>query len=646
MLFAIVVERPPTVWKDLLPGLMGWLEVVGGISLLAMVVYGLIWLVSRRPVRSKDDDGRAAKRRARSVTLYLLAMILSVLLYAAGGTVLVAVMSKRNLSPVEAAAAMTVLNVAHILLAAGGLMAILGVVGPVLANLPALSPRRIFALAKLSFKEAIRRKVLVGFSSILIVFLFASWFVPYKPEDQVRNYVELVYTAMWLLLLLTAGLLASFGIPSDMKTQTMYTIVTKPVERFEIVLGRCLGYTFLMTLVLLVMGLLSLIYVRRNLDPEAVQESYKARVPIFSEGWDVKGGVSVGREWGYRSYIQGGVSNMEAIWSFPELPAELAHRRKPTVPCEFSFDIFRTTKGKEGKGVRCTFIFYNWKWDRANEAKYRQELQDLREDPELVARARAEDWTPDEKRAALRSQLAAKYGIYELNSKEIFDYHTLAVEVPTGLFQGLEEYKPTPATATAPARTALAIHVRCEDPTQYLGVAKHDLYLLSDERSFEVNFLKGAIGLWCQFVLVIVVAVALSTYLSGIISFIVAMLLYFSGWIVDFIRAVAEGRAEGGGPLEATMRLFRGANLMSPLEQTTTTRALLALDVVFRIFLRPLLLIIPDVSRFDLRNYVAEGFDIPFTSQLLPDNIVPLLGYVIPWLVLAFYLMRSREIAS
>jgi hypothetical protein len=629
MLAILVVERPPMFWRDLPIAILNWLQVVGGFALMALILAGLMRLVTRRPIYLS----------------YVLILVLSIILYAVGGTMMVRALQRHSQGFTGGDPTLTVLHMAFfwrdVLMAAGGLAASIGVLGPVLRNMIELSPRRIFALAKLSFKEAIRRKVLVGFSAILIVFLFASWFVPYKPEDQVRNYVDVVYTAMWILLLITAGMLASFGIPSDMKTQTMYTIVTKPVERFEIVLGRCLGYACLMTCVLLVMSLMSLIYVARGIGPEAAAESYKARVPIFGERWDVKGGVSVGREWDYRRYIQGGATNQEALWGFPELPSDLGRRSKPSIPCEFAFDIFRTTKGKEGRGVRCSFQFMNWKWNPANAAQYRQELQDLQDDPEIRNQAKQEDWTPDQLRAALRSKLAEKYGIYELNSKEIVDYHTLSVEVPIGLFKGLDEFHPKSEDPNA-----LEIHVRCEDPTQYLGVARHDLYLLSDERSFAMNFLKGMVGLWCQLVLVIVVAVTLSTYLSGIISFIVAMLLYISGWIIDFIRAVAEGRAEGGGPLEATMRLFRGANLMAPIEQTTTTKALLAIDVGFRIFLRPLLLIIPDVSRFDMKSYVAEGFDIPLMSQLMPDNVVPLFAYVIPWLVLAFYLMRSREIAS
>jgi hypothetical protein len=53
---------------------------------------------------------------------------------------------------------------------------------------------------------------------------------------------------------------------------------------------------------------------------------------------------------------------------------------------------------------------------------------------------------------------------------------------------------------------------------------------------------------------------------------------------------------------------------------------------------------IPDVDRMDLTNFVAEGFDIS-GMQLLLTGIM-LVGYLLPWLLLAYYLIRSREVAS
>src|SRR5205814_148414 len=132
-------------------------------------------------------------------------------------------------------------------------------------------------------------------------------------------------------------------------------IVTKPVEKFEIVLGRFLGYGMLLTAGLTVVSLLSLLYVVRGVNTEAQKESYKARVPVFGHlafiGTTKATGDSVGREFDYRGYISGPSQAMQnfprqyAVWWFDEVPAELANREGP-VTFEFTFDIFRLSKGE------------------------------------------------------------------------------------------------------------------------------------------------------------------------------------------------------------------------------------------------------------------------------------------------------------
>ena len=125
---------------------------------------------------------------------------------------------------------------------------------------------------------------------------------------------------------------------------------------------------------------------------------------------------------------------------------------------------------------------------------------------------------------AALDQLAEKYGIYE-DTRKVIDYHTLQVEVPGGLFRN----------AQAPGRgkltPALEVQVKCEDRGQYLGVARSDLYLLEADGSFSANFFKGAVGLRCRLCLVIGVAVACSTFLTGVVSWLLAMFLYGAGLI-------------------------------------------------------------------------------------------------------------------
>jgi hypothetical protein len=126
------------------------------------------------------------------------------------------------------------------------------------------------------------------------------------------------------------------------------------------------------------------------------------------------------------------------------------------------------------------------------------------------------------------------------------------------------------------------------------------------------------------------------------------MALYLGGMNLDFIREVASGQNTGGGPMEAIMRIQEGKNLIAPLDETPMAKVMQSLDVGFEWTLRRFLNLLPDVSRFDLANYVAQGFDIGIIGR---DNSLLLHGmllaaYLLPWVVLGHYLMKSREIAA
>ncbi|HWY85918.1 MAG TPA: hypothetical protein VNX28_04295, partial [Gemmataceae bacterium] len=160
------------------------------------------------------------------------------------------------------------------------------------------------------------------------------------------------------------------------------------------------------------------------------------------------------------------------------------------------------------------------------------------------------------------------------------------------------------------------------------------------------NFLKGILGMWCTFMLILGVGIACSTYLSGVISWLCTMFLFGAGLFTDYIQQLAEGKLVGGGPLESAYRLMTHVPLASSIDPGPTASILVGTDDVYRWFMRLFLKLIPDVSRFDLNQYVANGFDISWSQVLLPDNFLPLVLYLLPWAILAFYLMKYREIAN
>lgn len=630
-MFALVLEKPPMELRDVPSAFQTWVLIVGAVAGLGLLIWALAWLLRRTVERRSHAERRPVSRSdAAGFRRWVVGSVVGGAVVSALALGMPPVWERAGWGAPTAQAGEA--RTGGVLLALGYFVAgflLTGVLLPVFANLRRLSGRRIWALARLSIKEAVRSRTLWGFSFVLLVFLFASWFIHVKAEHQVSTYVGVVFFVMTVLMLLIAGLLSSLSIPADLKRQTIHTIVTKPVERYEIVIGRCLGYMILMTVVLVVMTGLSLLYVFREVDEEAKEESLKARVPVYGE-LQVIGGKHVGREWGYRIYIDGGVTEDRAIWTFKNLPRGLQGR--DAVRCEFTFDVFRTTKGEEGKGVYANFDFQNDRWDAGKLDEFEDAWEKGRQEGK-----------PD---SVLDNELAQKYGFYRARSVKIEDYHTLGISVPGALFADAGK-----APAGKEARPPLKVTVHFLNAAQYLGVAQADLYLLEREggrAGFVWNFFKGATGIWFRLCLVIVVAVTCSTYLSGVISFLLTMLLFTGGLFLPYIREIAsreEAMFFGGGPLQALIRLGQNVPMAQQLDRTPIVRVAEVMDVAFSFFLRPFLNIFPDVSRFSLTDYVADGFSIP-AGVLVFDNFLPLVGYLVPWAVLAFYLVKSREVAA
>jgi ABC-type transport system involved in multi-copper enzyme maturation permease subunit len=703
MLFAFAIERDPLSLANLPQWVVDFLQNGGGIAMLGLTIWVLAYLVRRLTARSPeaaasvfdpfggflrlDAPGGAPAAGALDRGLahaapllrrvFVIAFVAAAVIYAALG----ALRLPELLRWVSARAAGENYNLGQLRpaeqqlldigLTVAGACALFAVLLPFAVDLLRLRGRRVWALAKLTILEVIRRRVLWVFLALALVFLFGTWFIDSKPENQLRSYVEVVYLAMAVLVLLTGTLLASFSLPADIKSQTIHTIVTKPVERFEIFLGRFLGYTAVLSVALALMTGFSLLYIRRGVDPDAAAESEKARVPVYGDELKFEGtrnpnGENVGNEWEYRGYISGrmaGETKLQyAVWSFGRLPADLAHRDQP-VRCEFTFAVYRTTIGEINKGVFCEFAAESWLWDPALRGEYEAERKRL-----LDAQKSSASPLSD---LAVAEQLAEKYGIYELPSKEVTNYHTQWFEIPAGLFhnhlRGRDELRPRleelrgkqerrqlsaadarlldrlERDARGEARPPLVVRVRCISRTQFVGMARYDLYFLDREGSFFANFFKGAAGIWFWTELLLIVALACSTYLSGVVTWISVIFLFGVGMFRDFVITLAKGQNEGGGPGESLVRLFGRSNAILPLDPGAGSTFAKGSDVVYQWVLSRCFYVIPDVWSCDFSGFVANGFNV--SGDTLLAALVYLAGYLLLWMVLGYYLIKSREIA-
>ncbi len=668
----LILERDPYVLADTAGLAQAWLQDAGGFAAIGLFAYILYALTI------PSEQAESAKSRS-GVTTFMLGMaVLSLLLYV--GYVVLLVGNKGvdttnargaslDGSFVKAVAPKFSTQLQPMVLTLAGLCATLGVGQPFAANLLKMRSRRLWALAKLGFKEASRAKLYWVFLLFLLPFLFpAKWYFLFKAENELRSTVSITAYAMNFVLLLPAVLLAAFSIPRDIRDQNIYTILTKPVERFEIVLGRFLGYAGLLTVVLLLMTTVGWLYIyTTGVSEESAAETYKARVPVrgklqFASRKAEFQGTNVGREFDYRKYIAGDPSSPQrAVWSYGSVPSSLT-RNRDFVPCEFTFDIFRMTKGVENRGVDLTVRVVTrqaaqvppvelkdsaWRW--ADEARAQEYARDAKEavrklkglgpnddvNPESVFRF-AE---PGTKEWAALNELTEKYGFYEIAGKEIFDYHPESVNIPVGLFKNAQQ---PGGDARLPA---VSIFVKCQTGGQMLGVAEGDLYLLEGQRLFAENYFKTSFGLWCRLCILVGIAIVLSTYLAGVITLLGAAVDFVCGYFSEHIADMATGNSYAGGPFKAVNSLLKAEQ---PTAQTDASSSVAKLtdggDAFFSWLVRRFVNLVPDIDSYSWTKYLSEGFSVPLECMAM--NLLTTVGYLLPWFVLGFYLMRSREVAA
>ncbi|WP_395719498.1 hypothetical protein [Prosthecobacter sp.] len=130
------------------------------------------------------------------------------------------------------------------------------------------SPRRVWTLALATMTQLIRMKIL----AFLVVFcLLAAGagfaFSVINPEQQLNLLKSVTLGALQIFSIVIGVVSTALLLPKDMEDRTLYTILSKPVPRFDYLLGKLLGVLMLIGGGLIVMdAVLSLIlWMRQSL---------------------------------------------------------------------------------------------------------------------------------------------------------------------------------------------------------------------------------------------------------------------------------------------------------------------------------------------------------------------------------------------
>lgn len=317
-------------------------------------------------------------------------------------------------------------------------------------------------------------------------------------------------------------------------------------------------------------------------------------------------GISVGNEWEYRGYIEGGTPGVQtkahAVWTF----SGITESRYPNgLPLELNLRVFRTYKGNIEQGVLGEIVIRNPNPD----AKIRKSGPITFESKEFVADSRL---IPKE----LNSEIGGAAGAGTVN-----------------LFRDLVH------------NGKVEVEIRCVDPAQYFGVAEPDIYLRPGDASFEVNFSKAFLSIWLQMLLVTAFGVTFSTFLSGPVALMASISAIVLGFFGQFVRDVATGAAYGGGPIESFIRIIIQANLMTDLEfNSILVKIIKIADGALMHLLQAATYILPDYTQFDTTEFVATGYNI--FGSLVGQQLTMAAVYFTVVTIVGYFFLKTREIAA
>jgi hypothetical protein len=180
----------------------------------------------------------------------------------------------------------------------------------------------------------------------------------------------------------------------------------------------------------------------------------------------------------------------------------------------------------------------------------------------------------------------------------------------------------------------LTIVVSPENSGDFLGMRVDSLRVFWGEKSFGCNYLKGLIIISTQFLLMVIIAVLGSTFLSLPVNILFCLFLFFCGNITDFMRD-----------------LSTVINVYETREHEQGITEVMRKSNVFLIYLnniikKPILLlsyILPDFRYFSVGKYFVDGINIPCKRIFMGFGYAVL--YALVCLPISFIVFKRKEIA-
>jgi ABC-type transport system involved in multi-copper enzyme maturation permease subunit len=126
----------------------------------------------------------------------------------------------------------------------------------------------IVVIAKNTIKETVRDRILLSALFVIVgIILFTLFIGSISLDQSTRIIIDFSITAIYLLQIFVAIFIGSMLMYKEIERKTFYLILTKPINRGAILIGKCIGLTITTLLVSLIstLVLIIILYMRNDI---------------------------------------------------------------------------------------------------------------------------------------------------------------------------------------------------------------------------------------------------------------------------------------------------------------------------------------------------------------------------------------------
>ncbi|MCF6157177.1 MAG: hypothetical protein E3K32_01090 [wastewater metagenome] len=423
----------------------------------------------------------------------------------------------------------------------------------------------ILTIAHHTLREAIRKRVFYVLIGLCILITFISLVIPTTDEPNARIKIILVVFFQVVVLLCIIGviLISALSLPSEIEDKTIYSILSKPISKLSIIIGKIIGFALLSALILAILGALNIIILQQAVVrlPEGCKDILKARNEFTVSKFDIQGKLHHIREG--TVWIEGGRTGI-AVWNFSHVC------EKPDSKSYFEAEL---SPKIESTGKFADSIPLVVRLEGVGSDHYRTEVISIKADEPFL------------------------------------------LKLDTGIIQ---------------KSSNINISLFPLNTTDHIGVTADDVKVFFVKKGFLLNYIKAGIITFLKFLLIVIITVMGSTYLSAPVSIVSSLIVFLCGHILDFIKDFSFLIQYQGVHEHALPTVMRKPGVF-----------FVYLDSCMKKILEWFSVVLPDFNRYDSLEFLLKGINIPLKTIVISFGYTAL--YAVICLFISFFVFKRRE---